>query len=83
VNFLKEVTAFSSFILGPNDSLEKKISDIKKELEMLNKNSEVNIEIIDETTENCASGCKMYTYKWELREKQKTGFSGPRTDINF
>lgn len=60
----------SFFVLGPNDKLENKLYEIKREHEVKNKDYDVIVKVLNKTTEGCAIGCTIYHYSVELIPKE-------------
>jgi hypothetical protein len=56
----------SSIVVGPNETTEEKLEQIKHEHEYLNKDREVVVKAIRETTEGCAPDCKQVYYSVEV-----------------
>jgi hypothetical protein len=52
----------SMFVLGPNENLSNKLYKLKRDVEILNPNDDVDIEIVSKTSEDCAVGCTIYHY---------------------
>ncbi|PPA71918.1 hypothetical protein [Jeotgalibacillus proteolyticus] len=56
----------SFFLTGPNDTLERKIEEIKREHERINPDYRAIVKVVSSTTEGCASGTTMHYYNLDL-----------------
>lgn len=56
----------SSFLTGPNDSIQDKIDEIIREHEVLNRKHKAFVKVINSTTDGCAPGTTQHFYSLEL-----------------
>lgn len=65
----KTILTTTSFVLGPNENLQNKLIDLNREYQALNKHMKISLNVLSETSDGCAPGCKMYFYQVLGEEK--------------